>query len=90
MEKSDVICDEVEVKGAQHGMNQRIKIDIRMHNSLSRYSDGAKMSSMGLTKCQEVAKDAKACCTIGHLVLIITEVSDQYLETFHITDSALS
>lgn len=26
-----------------------------------RYSDGAKMYSMGMTKFQEVAKDAKAC-----------------------------
>ena len=36
-----------------------------------RYSDGAKMYSMGMTKFQEVAK----------------EILDKYLETFHITDS---
>ena len=29
-----------------------------------RYSDGAKMYSMGMTKFQEVAKDAKACYKI--------------------------
>ena len=36
-----------------------------------RYSDGAKMYSMGMTKFQEVAKDAKACYKIGQLVLLI-------------------
>ena len=46
-----------------------------------RYSDGAKMYSMGMTKFQEVAKDAKACYKIGQFVLV------KYLETFHITDS---
>lgn len=53
-----------------------------------RYSDGAKMYSMGMTKFQEVAKDAKACYKIGQLVLVNTEILDKYLETFHITDSA--
>jgi|GEM_PF-491145 len=51
-----------------------------------RYSDGAKMYSMGMTKFQEVAKDAKACYKIGQLVLVNTEILDKYLETFHITD----
>lgn len=50
-----------------------------------RYSDGAKMYSMGMTKFQEVAKDAKACYKIGQLVLVNTEILDKYLETFHIT-----
>ena len=36
-----------------------------------RYSDGAKMYSMGMTKFQEVAKDAKACYKIGQLAKII-------------------
>ena len=53
---------------------------------LVRYSDGAKMYSMGMTKFQEVAKDAKACYKIGQLVLVNTEILDKYLETFHITD----
>ena len=41
-----------------------------------RYSDGAKMYSMGMTKFQEVAKDAKACYKIGQLVLVNTEILD--------------
>lgn len=43
-----------------------------------RYSDGAKMYSMGMTKFQEVAKDAKACYKIGQLVLVNTEILDKY------------
>ena len=46
-----------------------------------RYSDGAKMYSMGMTKFQEVAKDAKACYKIGQLVLVNTEILDKYLES---------
>ena len=42
-----------------------------------RYSDGAKMYSMGMTKFQEVAKDAKACYKIGQLVLVNTEILDK-------------
>ena len=52
-----------------------------------RYSDGAKMYSMGMTKFQEVAKDAKACYKIGQLVLVNTEILDKYLESLNeITD----
>ncbi|EKC80172.1 hypothetical protein LEA_01666 [human gut metagenome] len=75
------------MKGAQQWMNQRRKIDMRMTKKFVRYSDGAKMYSMGMTKFQEVAKDAKACYKIGQLVLVNTEILDKYLETFHITDS---
>lgn len=42
-----------------------------------RYSEGAKMYSMGMTKFQEVAKDAKACYKIGQLVLVNTEILDK-------------
>lgn len=52
-----------------------------------RYADGAKMYSMGLTKFQELAKEAKACYKIGQLVLVNTEILDKYLEVYHITDS---
>lgn len=31
-----------------------------------RYSDGVKMYSMGMTKFQEVAKDAKACLMVEY------------------------
>ena len=39
-----------------------------------RYAEGAKMYSMGLSKFQELAKDAKACYKVGQLVLVNTEI----------------
>ena len=51
-----------------------------------RYQEGAKMYSMGLTKFQELAKEAKACYKMGQLVLVNTEIIDKYLEQFRITD----
>ena len=51
-----------------------------------RYSEGAKMYCMGLTKFQQLAKDAKACYKIGQMVLVNTEILDEYLETFRIVE----
>ena len=51
-----------------------------------RYADGAKMYSMGKTKFQALAKSAKACYKIGQMVLVNTEILDEYLEQFRITD----
>ena len=51
-----------------------------------RYVEGAKMYSMGLSKFQELAKDAKACYKVGQLVLVNTEILDEYLETFRIVE----
>lgn len=44
------------------------------------------MYHMGMTKFQELAKEAKACYKIGRMVLVNTEILDEYLETFHIVD----
>lgn len=52
-----------------------------------RYKEGAEMYSMGLTKFQELAKDAKACYKINQLVLVNLDVIDEYLETFRITEN---
>ena len=51
-----------------------------------RYSEGAEMHSMGKTKFQELAKDAKACYKVNQLVLVNLDILDAYLETFRITD----
>lgn len=53
-----------------------------------RYKEGAEMYSMGLTKFQELAKDAKACYKINQLVLVNLDVLDEYLETFRITEES--
>ena len=57
------------------------------HIAFMGRSFGYHLIFMGMTKFQEVAKDAKACYKIGQLVLVNTEILDKYLETFHITDS---
>ena len=59
---------------------------IREMKKFVRYSDGAKIYSMGLTKFQELAKKAKACYKIGQLVLVNLEIIDEYLEHFRITN----
>jgi hypothetical protein len=43
---------------------------------------------LGLTKFQELAKDAKACYKINQLVLVNLDVLDEYLETFRITEDS--
>lgn len=44
------------------------------------------MYSMGLSKFQELAKDARACYKLNYMVLVNLDVLDEYLETFRITD----
>ena len=51
-----------------------------------RYAEGAKMYCMGLSKFQELAKDAKAWYKVGQLVLVNTEILDDYLESFRIVE----
>ncbi len=51
-----------------------------------RYTDGAEMYSMCLSKFRELAKDAHACYKIKHLVLVNLDVLDEYLETFRIVE----
>lgn len=51
-----------------------------------RYAEGAEMYSMGLSKFQEIAKDAKACYKVNQLVLVNLDIIDEYLETFRIVD----
>lgn len=47
-----------------------------------RYEEGAKMYSMGLHSFQELAKDAGAIYRIKRVVLVNTEIIDEYLENF--------
>ena len=47
-----------------------------------RYPEGAEMYSMGITKFQELAKDAGACYKINRLVLVNLDIIDEYLEAF--------
>lgn len=47
-----------------------------------RYEEGAKLYSMGLHTFQQLAKDAKAVYRIKRVVLVNTELIDEYLENF--------
>ena len=48
-----------------------------------RYTEGAEKYSMGLTKFQALAKEAKAVYKIDKLALVNCEIFEDYLETFH-------
>ena len=48
-----------------------------------RYDEGAKMYSMGLHTFQDLARDAGAIYRIKRIVLVNTEIIDEYLEAFH-------
>ncbi len=47
-----------------------------------RYDEGAKMYSMGLHTFQELANEADAVYHIKRIVLVNTELIDEYLEAF--------
>ena len=47
-----------------------------------RYDEGAKIYSMGLHSFQNLARDAGAVYKIKGVVLVNTQVVDEYLETF--------
>ena len=51
-----------------------------------RYSEGAEMYSMSVSKFRQLAKDAKACYKVNQLVLVNLDIIDEYLETFHIVE----
>ncbi len=47
-----------------------------------RYDEGAKKYSMGLSKFQNLAREAKAIYKVDKIVLVNCEVFERYLETF--------
>ncbi len=61
-------------------------VDKRKNKRFVRYAEGAEMYSMGITKFQELAKEAHACYKVNQLVLVNLDILDEYLETFRITD----
>ena len=50
-----------------------------------RYQEGAEKYSLGLTKFQELAKEAKAIYKIDKIALANCEIFESYLESFHVT-----
>ena len=53
-----------------------------------RYSEGAEMYHMGVSKFMQMAKDAKAIYKLGQLVLVNLKIFDMlmYLQSFQRTD----
>lgn len=49
-----------------------------------RYQEGAERYSIGLTKFQELAKEAGAVYKIDKVALVNCEIFEKYLETFHV------
>ena len=47
-----------------------------------RYQEGAEKYSLGLTKFQALAKEAKAVYKIDKVALVNCEIFEKYLETF--------
>lgn len=47
-----------------------------------RYEEGAKLYSMGFHSFQELAREAKAVYHLKRIVLVNTELIDEYLENF--------
>ena len=66
-----------------HAMTIRTQFD---NKKFVRYKEGAEMYSMGMTKFQELAKEARACYKVNQLVLVNLDILDEYLESFRITE----
>lgn len=47
-----------------------------------RYEEGARKYSMGLSKFQVMAREAKATYKVDKLVLVNCDLFEKYLETF--------
>ena len=47
-----------------------------------RYPEGAEKYSIGLTKFQELAKEANAVYKVDGIVLVNCEIFEKFLETF--------
>lgn len=48
-----------------------------------RYEEGAAMFSLGLHTFEHLAKEAKAVYKIRKIVLVNTDIIENYLENFH-------
>lgn len=71
-------------------MERKVKerMDKKRRDKFVRYSEGAELYHMSQSKFMQLAKDVKACCKISQMVLVNTEIIDEYLESFRILDDA--
>ena len=54
----------------------------KYHKKFVRYKEGAEKYSLGLTKFQELAKEANAVYKVDKIVLVNCEIFEKFLETF--------
>ena len=54
----------------------------KMEKKFVGYPEGAQKYSLGLTKFQALAKEAKAVYKIDKVALVNCEIFEKYLETF--------
>lgn len=63
-------------------MRQKVSETKQMSRKFVRYKEGAEKYSLGLTKFQALAKEAKAVYKIDGIVLVNCELFEKFLETF--------
>ena len=61
-----------------------VKKSKEMKKKFVRYKEGAELYSIGLTKFQELAKEAGAVYKIDKVVLVNCERFEKFLETFRV------
>ncbi len=62
------------------------KIARKKGDKFVRYSEGAEMYHMSQSKFMQLAKKAKACYKLSQMVLVNTEILDEYLEAFRVVE----
>lgn len=65
-------------------MNTRSQVDATKKGAKKfvRYKEGAELYSIGLTKFQQLAKEAKATYKVDGIALVNCERFEMFLETF--------
>ena len=69
---------------ARKDVEKTKKLAKKLAKKFVRYQEGAELYSIGLTKFQELAKEAKAVYKIDKVALVNCEIFEKYLETFRI------
>lgn len=62
--------------------NQVVEQTRQYAKKFVRYKEGAEKYSLGLTKFQELAKEAKAVYKIDGVALVNCDIFEKFLETF--------
>lgn len=61
---------------------QNVEATRQYRKKFVRYKEGAERYSLGLTKFQELAKEAKATYKVDGIVLVNCDLFERFLESF--------